>query len=72
MRWRLCVLPFWHLYKVDAIITYIKKLPNYEELIAAARETLGRYDIELPKKEAIESFQPGSIGWMRSMIDIIK
>lgn len=57
---------------VDAIINYIKKLPNYEELIAAARETLGRYDIELPKKEAIESFQPGSIGWMRSMIDIIK
>jgi hypothetical protein len=57
---------------VDAIINYIKKLPNYEELISAARETLGRYDIELPKKEAIESFQPGSIGWMRSMIDIIK
>ena len=57
---------------VDAIIEYIKNLPNYEELIAAARETLGRYDIELPKKEAIESFQPGSIGWMRSMIDIVK
>ena len=57
---------------VDSIINYIKKLPNYEELIANARETLGRYDIELPKKEAIESYQPGTIGWMRSMIDIIK
>ena len=44
---------------VDAIINYIKKLPNYEELISAARETLGRYDIELPKKEAVESYQPG-------------
>jgi len=57
---------------VDAIINYIKKLPNYEELISSARETLARYDIELPKKEAIESYQPGSIGWMRSMIDIVK
>lgn len=57
---------------VDAIINYIKKLPNYEELISAARETLGRYDIELPKKEAVESYQPGSIGWMRSMIDVIR
>ena len=57
---------------VDAIINYIKKLPNYEELISAARETLGRYDIELPKKEAVESYQPGTIGWMRSMIDVIR
>lgn len=57
---------------VDAIINYIKKLPNYEELIAAARETLGRYDIELPKKEAFESYKPGSIGWMRSIIDLVK
>jgi hypothetical protein len=56
---------------VDAILNYIKKLPNYEELIAAARETLGRYDIELPKKEAFENYQPGSIGWMRSIIDIV-
>lgn len=57
---------------VETITNYIKKLPNYEELVAAARETLGRSGIELPKKEAIESFQPGSIGWMRQMIDIVK
>lgn len=57
---------------VDGIINYIKKLPNYEELIAAARETLGRYNIELPTKEAFESYQPGSIGWMRRMIDLVK
>jgi len=57
---------------VESIINYIKKLPNYEELIAAAQETLGRSGIELPKKEAVESFQPGSIGWMRQMIDIVK
>ena len=57
---------------VDAIINYIKKLPNYEELVAAARETLGRSNIELPQKEAFESYTPGSIGWMRQMIDIVK
>lgn len=57
---------------VDTIINYIKKLPNYEELIAAAQETLGRSGIELPKKEALESYQPGTIGWMRQMIEIVK
>ena len=57
---------------VDAILNYIKKLPNYEELIGAARETLARYDIQLPKANELESYQPGSIGWMRQIIDIVK
>lgn len=57
---------------VENIISYIKKLPNYEELIAAAQETLGKQGVELPKKEAIENYQPGSIGWMRKIIDIVK
>jgi hypothetical protein len=57
---------------VDSIINYIKKLPNYNELIAPARETLGRQGIELPQKEAFESYQPGSIGWMRQMINKVK
>jgi hypothetical protein len=57
---------------VDAILTYIKKLPNYEELIAGARETLGKQGIELPKNETFESYQPGSIGWMRRMINLTK
>jgi hypothetical protein len=57
---------------VDSILNYIKKLPNYEELIAGARETLGKQGIELPKNEALESYQPGSIGWMRQIIDIVK
>jgi hypothetical protein len=57
---------------VENILNYIKKLPNYEELVAAARETLGRQGIELPKANQVESFQPGSIGWMRQLIDIVK
>lgn len=57
---------------VESILDYIKKLPNYDELVSAARETLGRSGIELPQKEAFESYQPGSIGWMRQMINLVK
>jgi hypothetical protein len=56
---------------VESIISYIKKLPNYEELIAAAQETLGRSGIELPKKEALEHYTPNSPSWMRRIIDIV-
>jgi len=57
---------------VETIINYIKKLPNYEELISAAQETLGRSGIELPKKEALEHYTPNSPSWMRKIIDIVK
>ena len=56
---------------VEGIIGYIKKLPNYEELVADARETFEKDGLGLPDSKAIESFQPGSIGWMRQMIDIV-
>lgn len=57
---------------VDGIIAYIIKLPNYDELVAGARETLGKQGIELPVKEAFESYVPGSNAWMRRMINIVK
>ena len=57
---------------VDGIIAYIIKLPNYDELVAGARETLGKQGIDLPVKEAFESYIPGSNAWMRRMINIIK
>lgn len=53
------------------IMDFIKKLPNYEELTAEARETLAKQGIEIPSHKQIESFQPGTIGWMRQMIDIV-
>lgn len=55
----------------ESIIEFAKKLPNYEELVAAARETLGKQGIELPKADQIESYQPGSAGWFRSVINKI-
>jgi hypothetical protein len=51
---------------VQRIIDYIKKLPNYETLVAEAREQ----GIELPENKQIETYRPGSIGWMRQMMDI--
>jgi len=56
---------------VENIINYVKKLPNYEELVADAREAFAKDGLELPKAGQVESFQPGSIGWMRQMIDIV-
>jgi hypothetical protein len=57
---------------VESILAYVKKLPNYEELVSAARETLGKQGVELPENKHIETFQPGTIGWMRQMIEICK
>lgn len=57
---------------VESILNYIKKLPNYEELISAAKETLSKQGVDLPENKKIETFQPGTLGWMRQMIDICK
>lgn len=57
---------------VESIITYIKKLPNYEDLVSAARDSLGKQGVTLPENKTVETFQPGSIGWMRQMIEICK
>lgn len=56
----------------EAIIDYVIKLPNYEELVADARETLGKEGVQLPVAGKVESFQPGSGAWFRKMIEIIK
>jgi hypothetical protein len=58
---------------VDTIINYIKKLPNYEELVAAAKETLGRQGIELPESvNSFESKQTGTPAWFRKMMEAVK
>jgi hypothetical protein len=56
----------------EAIIDYIIKLPNYEELIAKARENLEKEGIQLPQAGTVESYQPGTGAWFRKMIEIVK
>jgi len=56
----------------EAIIDYIIKLPNYEELVADARESLGKEGVELPKAGKVESYVPGSGAWFRKMIEVVK
>ena len=57
---------------VDSIVNYIKKLPNYEELVAAARDTLGKQGVELPESQRLEHYTPNSPSWMRQIMDMIK
>jgi len=57
---------------VNSIIDYIEKLPNYEELIAAARETLGKQGVKLPEAITFESAQTGTPQWFRRMMGRIK
>lgn len=56
----------------EAIIDYIIKLPNYEELVADARQTLEKEGVHLPKAGKVESFTPGSGAWFRKMIEVVK
>ncbi len=56
----------------EAIIDYIIKLPNYEELVADARQALEKEGVKLPVAGKVESFTPGSGAWFRKMIEIVK
>lgn len=56
----------------EAILDYVSKLPNYEELIADARETLSKEGVELPKPAQIESYQTGTPAWFRKMMEATK
>lgn len=56
----------------EAIIDFVIKLPNYEALIADARDALAKDGVELPKAGTVESFQPGTSAWFRRMIETIK
>ena len=55
----------------EAIISYIIKLPNYEQLVADARETLAKDGAELPTANTIESYTPGTVPWFRKIINTV-
>ena len=44
---------------VESIIKFIIKLPNYEELVATARETFAKADKTLPVKENVNALKVG-------------
>jgi hypothetical protein len=52
---------------VESIVTFIKKLPRYEDLVESARAA----GLDLPKADTIETYQPGTIGWMRRLINLV-
>jgi hypothetical protein len=56
----------------EAVIDYIIKLPNYEDLVADARETLEREGVKLPQAGKVESYTPGTGAWFRKMIEVVK
>jgi len=57
---------------VESILNVIKRLPDYEKLVADARETLGREGITLPESEQLESYQTGTPAWFRKMMEATK
>jgi hypothetical protein len=58
-------IPVGKLNTADDILDAVSKRPNYEQLIAAARETLAKSDIQLP--EAAPT--PGTAAWFRTYSD---
>lgn len=57
---------------VESILNIITKLPNYEGLVADARETLAKDGVELPKAAQIESVATGTPGWFRKIMETVK
>jgi hypothetical protein len=58
-------IPVGKLNTADDILDAVSKRPNYEQLIAAARETLAKSDIQLPESAPL----PGTAAWFRTYSD---
>lgn len=56
----------------EAIIDFVIKLPDYEQMIADARETLDKDGVSLPNRNTVENYTPGTGAWFRKMIEVIK
>jgi hypothetical protein len=58
-------IPVAKLNTADDILDAVSKKPNYDQLIAAARETLAKSDIQLPEAAPL----PGTASWFRTYTD---
>lgn len=57
----------------ESILDFIQKLPNYDALVADARETLSKQGVQLP--ESVDYFvsnKTGTPGWFRKMMNSIR
>lgn len=61
------------LHSAESILDFIQKLPNYDALVADARETLGKKGVQLPESvDYFVSSKTGTPGWFRKMMNSIK
>jgi len=61
-----------HILTVEGILSVIRRLPDYDQMVAQAKETLSKKGIELPESEKIESYQTGTPEWFRRMMETCK
>jgi hypothetical protein len=54
---------------VESILSVVSKLPNYGKLIESVKLDLSAAGFVVPETEQIESYQTGTPGWFRRMID---
>lgn len=62
---KLTGIPVAKLNTADDILDAVSKRPNYDQLVAAARETLARSNIQLPESAPL----PGTAAWFRRYSD---
>jgi hypothetical protein len=65
---KLTGIPVAKLNTADDILDAVSKRPNYDQLVAAARETLSKSDIQLPEAAPL----PGTAAWFRTHSDKFK
>ena len=55
---------------VESILNIVTKIPNYDKLLKDSKESLAESGILLPAAPQIESYQTGTPGWFRRMMDM--
>jgi hypothetical protein len=56
---------------VESILSVVSKLPNYDKLIESVKSELSAAGFAVPETEQIESYQTGTPGWFRRMMNSI-
>jgi hypothetical protein len=56
---------------VESILNVVTRLPNYDKLVESARKTLAEENVTLPESAKLESYQTGTPGWFRRMMDSV-